>query len=157
MYFYYSQKNESFLSQGIAEIRVNWQRSRVFAILAGFQRGAQNMYRMGAFINYVDKFLAFFDHLPTYYIDIFYLINVDKKSTFFDYLPTSSCKRITKQYKRSLISYSTILFTPFLKKVYTLRKFPQTSLLFLATSSYLFLFEQTRETEQKEKGIEKKS
>ena len=40
----------------------------------------------GSFTNYVDKFLAFFDHLPPS-VDIFYLINVDKKSTFLDYLP----------------------------------------------------------------------
>ena len=46
----------------------------------------------GAFTNYVDKFLAFFDHLPPY-VDIFYGMNVDKKWTFLDHLPTSSCKR----------------------------------------------------------------
>ena len=45
----------------------------------------------GVVTNYVDKFLSFVDHLPTY-VDIFYLINVDKKSTFLDYLPTSSCQ-----------------------------------------------------------------
>ena len=39
----------------------------------------------GAFTNYVDKFLAFFDHLSPS-IDIFYLINLDKKSRFLDYL-----------------------------------------------------------------------
>ena len=32
----------------------------------------------GSFTNYVDKILAFFDHLPPY-VDIFYGINVDKK------------------------------------------------------------------------------
>ena len=31
---------------------------------------------LGAFFNYVDKILAFYDHLPPY-IDIFYLIRVD--------------------------------------------------------------------------------
>ena len=40
-----------------------------------------------AFFNYVDKSLAFFDHLPPY-VDISYLIRVSKKSTFLDYLPT---------------------------------------------------------------------
>ena len=49
-------------------------------------------FTLGAFTNYVDKFLAFFDHL-TPCVDIFYLINVDKNKTFLDYLPTSSCKR----------------------------------------------------------------
>ena len=46
----------------------------------------------GAFTNYVDKLLAFFDHLPPY-VDIFYLTNVDKKATFLDYLPILSCNR----------------------------------------------------------------
>ena len=46
----------------------------------------------GAFTNYVDRFMTFFDHLPPY-VDIFYLINVDKKSTFLDSLPTSSYQR----------------------------------------------------------------
>ena len=41
---------------------------------------------LGGFTNYVDKFLAFFDHLPPC-VDIFYLINVDKNKTFLDYLP----------------------------------------------------------------------
>ena len=45
-----------------------------------------------AFTNYIDRFLAFFDHLPPY-VDILYLINIDEKSTFMDYLPTSSCQR----------------------------------------------------------------
>ena len=45
----------------------------------------------GAFTNYLDEFLAFFDHLPPC-VDIFYLINIDKNKTFLDYLPTSSCK-----------------------------------------------------------------
>ena len=40
----------------------------------------------GLFTNYVDKILAFFDHLPTS-IDIFYLMNVHEKLTFLDYLP----------------------------------------------------------------------
>ena len=48
--------------------------------------------RKGSFTNYVDKILAFFDHL-TPFIDIFYLINIDKKLTFLNYLPPSSCKR----------------------------------------------------------------
>ena len=38
----------------------------------------------GAFTNYVDKILAFFDH-PS--IDIFYGINVDKKSIFLTTYP----------------------------------------------------------------------
>ena len=42
--------------------------------------------------NYVDKILAFFDHLLPC-VDIFYGINVDKKWTFLDHLPTLSCKR----------------------------------------------------------------
>ena len=47
----------------------------------------------GSFTNYVDKILAFFDHLPTF-VDIFYGMNVDKNWTFLDHLvPTSSCKR----------------------------------------------------------------
>jgi hypothetical protein len=43
--------------------------------------------RKGSFTNYVDKILAFFDHLPTS-IDIFYGLNIDKKWTFSDHLPT---------------------------------------------------------------------
>ena len=35
----------------------------------------------GAYTNYVDKIMAFFDHLPPS-VDIFYGINVDKKSIF---------------------------------------------------------------------------
>ena len=46
----------------------------------------------GAFTNYVDNILAFFDHLPTCFY-IFYLINVDERLTFWNYLPTSSCQR----------------------------------------------------------------
>ena len=46
----------------------------------------------GLFTNYVDKILAFFDHLPPF-VDIFYGMNVDKNLTFLDHLPTSSCKR----------------------------------------------------------------
>ena len=45
-------------------------------------------HRKGAFTNYVDKFLAFFDHLSLC-VDIFYLINIDKKSNFLG-LPTLS-------------------------------------------------------------------
>ena len=45
-----------------------------------------------SFTNYVDKFLTFFDHLPSC-VDIFYGINVDIKWTFLDHLPASSCKR----------------------------------------------------------------
>jgi hypothetical protein len=41
--------------------------------------------------NYVDKFLAFFDHLPRS-VDIIYGVNVYKNATFLDYLPPSSCK-----------------------------------------------------------------
>ena len=44
----------------------------------------------GVFTNYVDKILAFFDHLPPS-VDIFYGINVDKKSIFSTTYP--SCKR----------------------------------------------------------------
>ena len=36
--------------------------------------------------NYIDIFLVFFDHLPSYF-DIFYLINLDKKSTFWTTYP----------------------------------------------------------------------
>ena len=46
----------------------------------------------GSFKNYVDKFLAYFDHLPPS-VGIFQLMNFDKKSTFLDYLPLSSRKR----------------------------------------------------------------
>ena len=46
----------------------------------------------GVFTNYVDKILAFFDHLPPS-VDIFYGMNVENKWTFLDYLPTLSCKR----------------------------------------------------------------
>ena len=42
--------------------------------------------------HYVDKILAFFDHLSSC-VDIFNDINVDKNWTFLDHLPTSSCKR----------------------------------------------------------------
>ena len=48
---------------------------------------------LGSFTNYVDKILAFFDHLPLC-VDIFYRINVDKKWTFLDHLPTSSFRSI---------------------------------------------------------------
>ena len=41
----------------------------------------------GVFTNYVDKILAFFDHLPPS-VYIFYLMNVDKKWTFLDHLST---------------------------------------------------------------------
>ena len=40
----------------------------------------------GAFFNYVDNILAYFDHLPSY-VDIFYLIRVDQKVDIF-WLPT---------------------------------------------------------------------
>ena len=43
----------------------------------------------GSFTNYIDKILAFFDHLPPC-VDIFCSMNVDKKWTFLDhctYLP----------------------------------------------------------------------
>ena len=43
--------------------------------------------RKGSFTNYVDKILAFFDHLPPC-VDIFYGINVDKKLKFLDCAPT---------------------------------------------------------------------
>ena len=46
----------------------------------------------GSFTNYIDKILAFFDHLPPC-VDIFYGITIDKKWSFLDHLPTSSCKR----------------------------------------------------------------
>ena len=42
-----------------------------------------------SFTNYIDKILAFFDHLPPS-VEIFYGMNVDKKQTY--HLPTSSCK-----------------------------------------------------------------
>ena len=51
-----------------------------------------------AFKNYVDKFLAFFDHLPPC-VDIFYLINVDKNKTFLDYLPTKFVNTTNKTEK----------------------------------------------------------
>ena len=35
---------------------------------------------LGSLTNYVDKFVAFFDHLPLS-VDIFYLVNVDINST----------------------------------------------------------------------------
>ena len=44
------------------------------------------------FTNYVDKILAFLDHLPPA-VDNFYGITIDKKWTFLDHLPTSSFKR----------------------------------------------------------------
>ena len=51
-----------------------------------------SIFHKGSFTNYVDKILAFFDHLPPC-VDIFYGMNVDKKWTFLDNLATSSCKR----------------------------------------------------------------
>ena len=42
--------------------------------------------RKGAFTNYVDKFLAFFDHLSPS-VDIFYLIMIDKKPKFLTTYP----------------------------------------------------------------------
>ena len=47
---------------------------------------------LGSFTTYIEKILAFFDHLHPC-VDIFYAMNVDKKWTFFDHLPTSSWKR----------------------------------------------------------------
>ena len=47
----------------------------------------------GAFTNYVDKFLAFFDHLPSC-VDIFYLPHKRwQKVKSFGLLPTSYCQR----------------------------------------------------------------
>ena len=46
----------------------------------------------GSFTNYVNKTLAFFDHLPTY-VDIFYGMNVDKKWALLDHLPNVICER----------------------------------------------------------------
>ena len=45
-----------------------------------------HLYNKGPFTNYVDKFLAFFDHLPTS-VDIFYLMNIDKKSKIWTTYP----------------------------------------------------------------------
>ena len=56
------------------------------------EQGGNSNLHLGSFKNYVDKFLAFFDHLLAW-VDIFYLINVDKNKTFLNYLPASSCKR----------------------------------------------------------------
>ena len=44
-----------------------------------FRFGARDK---GLFTNYVDKFLAYFDHLPPC-VDMFYLINVDKIQHFW--------------------------------------------------------------------------
>ena len=55
-----------------------------------FYHGQETAQR-GPFTKYVDKILAFFDHLPPC-VDIFYGMDIDKKWTFLDYLPTSSCK-----------------------------------------------------------------
>ena len=50
--------------------------------------GLLGMYFKGSFTNYVDKILAFFDHLPPS-VDIFYGMNVYKKWTFWTtYLPS---------------------------------------------------------------------
>ena len=45
----------------------------------------------GPFTKYIDKILAFFDHLPPCF-DIIFGINIDKMWTFLDHLPTASCK-----------------------------------------------------------------
>ena len=45
------------------------------------RRSGAEAWASGSFTNYVDKILAFFDHLPTS-VDIFYGMNVDKKWTF---------------------------------------------------------------------------
>ena len=50
-----------------------------------------NLLYLGLFTNYVDRILAFFDHLPPS-VDIFYCINIDKKTRFLDYLLPFSCK-----------------------------------------------------------------
>ena len=50
-----------------------------------------------SFTNCVDKFLAFFDHLPPS-VDIFYIMNVDKKSTYLDYLKALSQKILENFY-----------------------------------------------------------
>ena len=63
---------------------------------------------LGSFTNYVDKILAFFDHLLPC-VDIFGM-NIDKKWTFQDRLPTSSCKRSlwttpVKEYEYQMIIF----------------------------------------------------
>ena len=55
-------------------------------IFAPISPNVQNLPSKGPFKNYIDKILAFFDHLPPS-IDIFYLMDVVKKSTILDYLP----------------------------------------------------------------------
>jgi hypothetical protein len=45
----------------------------------------------GAFFNYVDKILAFFD-LLSFTLTLSTYIYLDKKAKFLDNLPTSSCK-----------------------------------------------------------------
>ena len=53
---------------------------RFFVALGNFGKGS--------FTNYVDKILAFFDHLPPC-VDIFYGMNIDKNWTLEDHLPTN--------------------------------------------------------------------
>ena len=55
---------------------------------------------------YVDKILAFFEHLPLY-VDIFYLIIVDKKSTFSEYLPTFNVVKECPLRKKKWTIYKT--------------------------------------------------
>ena len=49
--------------------------------------GNNNYTPEGSFKNYVDKIMAFLDHL-THCFDIFYCVNVDKKWAFLDHLFT---------------------------------------------------------------------
>ena len=44
------------------------------------------LFSQGSFTNYVDKFLAFFDHIPPS-VYIFYLMNVDKNQHFLTTYP----------------------------------------------------------------------
>ena len=61
---------------------------------------------LGFFTNCVDKFLAFFDHLPPS-VDILYLIMVDKKAEIFDYLlgNLTPCKLVNVVCERPLLSF----------------------------------------------------
>ena len=60
----------------------------------------------GAFTNYVDKILAFFDHLHTF-VDIFYGMNVDKSghvlTTYLPRLVNVVCEQLLRMSARILM------------------------------------------------------
>ena len=75
-----------FLPYWFSPWKVVWLKQTAKILFKPFQKTFKAS--KGLFTNYVDKILAFSDHLPPC-VEIFYGTIVDKKTT---YLPTSSCK-----------------------------------------------------------------